>query len=178
MNRRSLIALTIVLTLVAAVGIFQAFRASYTEAVTENLLKSLIRMHRYRVTYTDVINGTNVGGDPSVKKVTLLTLSGGDQILSMVANITTGFAIPTAYNVSAESVRAERGGVEVSTGDLMLPPDLSDVKFENLLGNAIETLFFSESLATDVVITVRSGDGSSLNNLTAGQVDFYVTSVR
>lgn len=166
----TIIALAIVLLLV-----------NYADAITSSVIKSTNKAHRYRVTYTDVINGTNVtfpNSSASCKKVTLYTMGAQDQIISMVSNLTTSFrTTDTNANVLGMSIRPERNGVDVLGFDIAMPPDMYvDAPFlETRLGNSTGYLFFSESLTTDVVLTV-CGD-QSLATLTQGQIDFYILKV-
>jgi hypothetical protein len=154
------------------------YRPNSTEAITETRLKSNIATERVRVTYNDIKAGANVG-DSSRKKITLFTLAGGDQIVSIVTNTTAAFVVPGVENTATESVVAEIGGVQVSDGNVVLPPSLSEPNFENGKGSDSEFMFYSESTPTQIVMTVRSGDGvASLDNLTSGQIDFYVTVIK
>ncbi len=178
-NRRIFLFGLVAIALLGA-GVFgtRMYAEAVTPGVVKTNLKAAVRLTRYRMTFDDVKNGVNVGGNPSKKKVTLFVLAGADQILSMVSNVTTGFmATSTGYGVGAESVIAERNGVQVSVGNLMNPPNLSDPGFENNLANLQQYMFFDETESTDITVTVVSSDGTSLDTLTSGQVDFYVTKI-
>lgn len=154
---------------------------NYADAITSSVIKSTNKAHRYRVTYTDIQAGTNVvfPNNPAYcKKITLYTMGAQDQIISFVSNLTTSFRTAnTNANVYAVSIRPERSGVEVSGFDIALPPDLYATAplLETRLGNSTGYLFFSESLATDVVLTV-CGD-ENLATLTQGQIDFFILKV-
>ncbi len=157
---------------------------NYVNAITSSVIKSTVRADRYRVTFTDVINGTSIpfpgGGVGFCKKITLYTMGLQDQIVSFVSNLTTRFRVPNPNsNVYVNSIRPERAGVDLTGLDIAMPPQLNDVinipNLETRFGNAAQYSFFSEGLTTDVVLTV-CGD-ESLATLTQGQIDFYVLKV-
>ena len=155
---------------------------NYVDAITSSIVKSTNKAHRYRVTYTDVINGTSVigGGDAFCRKVVLYTMGAQDQIVSFVSNLTTRFNVPnTNSNVYVNSIRPEQAGVDLTGLDIAMPPQLNDVPviphLETRFGNAAQYSFFSENVATDVVLTVCSD--ADLTTLTKGQIDFYVLKV-
>ena len=165
---------------IAALSIFLAI--NYANAITTFLVKSTNKAHRYRVTFTDVIAGANVTFPNSAafcKKFTLYTMGSQDMIISFVSNITTRFRTPdTNANVYVESIRPERSGVDLTGVDIALPPQLNDRPapyLETRFGNSSGYSFFSESLTTDVVLTV-CGD-QNLATLTQGEVDFYILKV-
>ncbi len=153
-------------------------------AITTKNLKSSISSTRYRVTFNDVIAGTDIGvsmGLPqgSFKKVKLLTLPGANQILSAVTNVTVGFRLSNGGGAGIGAIRAENSaGEQVSSGDVWSPTDLGMPQFVNRLGNGNEFAFYDEINPTDIVLYITSNDGvSSLDDLTQGSVDFYIASM-
>jgi hypothetical protein len=154
------------------------YQQSHSNAVTNTRLKSNVVTERYRVTYQDIKAGADQGTSAR-KKITVFTLSGGDQILSIATKTSAAFVVPGVENTITESVVAEIGGNVVSDSNIMLPPSLSEPNFENTKGGSNEFLFFDETSPTDITMTVSSGDGvASLDSLTGGQIDFYVTKVQ
>jgi len=155
---------------------------NYADAVTTSVVKSTNKAHRYRVTFTDVLNGTNVtfpNNAAYCKKMTLYTMGSQDQIITFVSNITTRFRTPnTNAAVYVQSIRPEIGGVDVTGVDIAMPPDLNAGNtpyLETRYGNSSGYSFFSESVSTNVVLTV-CGD-EDLATLTQGQIDFYILKV-
>jgi|SRR3989344_2423376 len=165
--------------IIVLLSVFVAVK--YTDAITSSVVKSTNKAGRYRVTFTDIKNGTNVTFPDSAaycKKVKLYTMGASDQIITFVSNLTTSFRTPnTNANVYAQSIRPERNGVDVSGGfDIAMPPDLyADPFLETRYGNAGSYAFFDETLTTDVVLTV-CGD-EDLATLTQGQIDFYILKI-
>lgn len=146
---------------------------STVEAVTRTRLKSNLELIRLRVTFNDVIAGTDIGGNPSRKKVTVFTVNPGDQIVSLVSNVTTGFSAPGADSIEMRTIRAEINGNEVSNGDIIQPRMLNVPEFNNGKGEDREFMLWSGTESTSIVMTVEAVNGTSLNTLTAGQMDFY-----
>ena len=174
-----LLALVVVITAsTAAILLYKETREA--EALTRARLKGVVELARYRMTYTDIINAPIVDGDPSRRRVTLTTMSGGDQILSIVTKVTTPFLVPSNTFVFGEKLVAEQAGVQVSVGDLALPANFQQIGFYNGLGNSntVEFMFYSESLPTDIVVTIKAEDGSNLSTLTQGQADFYILQIQ
>lgn len=148
---------------------------SRAEAVTTTNLRSRIDLKRLRITYTDVINAPSLNENPAFKRVTLMTLAGGDQILSMVTNTPVAFTLPGVENTSIQSILPEIDGQVVSEHDVIAPPPVSQAEFRNEKGYDSEYLFFSETRPTNIVVTFASDGVTSLDGLSAGTIDFYVT---
>ena len=170
MNKKSFL-------LVIVVGLF--LLVTYEAyAITTRNLKTAVQSIRYRVPVADVRAATAVHPSGQRRELTLFSLPGGDQILSMVTNVKTAFVLPSGARVLIHSIRPKRGGVELSPCDVTYTADLSFVNFEHKVGSCGEFAFYDEDLATDIAVTFVSEDGSDLAGLTAGSVDFIVAKIQ
>lgn len=176
----SLIFLVVILISVFAV-------LNYIEAIGTAVVKSTTKATRYRVTYLDVQSGTSLTGSDvgfgqlsACKKFTLYTMGAQDQVVSFVTNVTTSFNLPSGAQVEIVAIRPSRAGALLSGGDIGLGgvltwPSGELPHLENGFGSLPGYAFFSESATTDVVIYICNTTGTeSLNNLTQGELDFYV----
>lgn len=146
------------------------------DAITNVLVSNRIEQRKIGMSYTDVIAGTNVLPDGSLKRVVLYTLPASNQILSIVTSVGVAFlpsGVPTA-RVYVENFIVEQNGSQVSTGDVTFPAELTYPHIENRPGNSLEQIFFSESSPVEVVMYIRADGGYDLNTLIQGSADFYV----
>ncbi len=166
-----LLVLAVVIALVG-LNLYQAY------AVTTRNLSTQVDGKRYRVSYTDIAAASTVEGDTSVRKLTLFTLAPGSQLVSFVTKVTTGFTLPSGAQIYLNGIKAEQSGVQVSLGNLAATTLLNSPTFQNGVGDSLQYGIFSEDVATDIVIYINDNDGTDLSGLTAGSVDFLVTTFR
>lgn len=169
--------------LIMAIGlavIVLGLRTYEVSAIAVKDLGATMKFKRYRMSYTELASGT-LQDNLVNRRVNILTLGPGDQIMSIVSNVTTPFTMPSGSQVYSEGIRAALSTADegssagdVSRGDLAFPPLLSvGALFENRLGNGFEYAFYDEALSTDIYMIARAGE-EDLAGLTAGSVDFYV----
>lgn len=184
-KRYSLILASILISIFAALH--------FTDAVVTSVMRSTTGSTRYRMSYTDIKDATDTtfGNFTSCKKLTLFTMASQNQILSLVSIVTTPFKLGAPDNndkIVGAAIRPERNGQPIKAGgDIGNPPDLTPdavPALENGVGSA-QYAFFSDSETTDIVFTFCNFGSpgtfpgtASLDNLTQGEIDFYIYSIQ
>lgn len=162
---------------------------SHVSAITETTTSRAVEMKRIRVTNTDLNNAatsTDPGGvcNDKAKRLVLYTVPAAGQVNSIVTKVRTAFAQTGLQQIGTIAVRAEQGGVQISTDDIGVPhTDLTDTAYlENRKPNVAEYAFYDEDSSWNVVGYFCGKDALNepviMNSLSTGTVDFYIMVTR
>ena len=137
------------------------------------------------MSFTEVKNASSTS-DPDgtcnglAKRVVIDTIQAGGQLLSITSHANDAFVATTSTNeIHIQAIRAEQGGVQLSSGDIGMPnSSMTDPSYiENRIPVSNNYNFYDENNTWDVVAYFCGFDGGghavTLSNLTAGSADFY-----
>lgn len=176
-------ALILILSVVVFAGI------QHVDAVTETTSSRAVEMKRIRMNASDISGAANVS-DPEgscngfAKRIVLDTIPAAGQITSIVTKVRNVFSGTGVSQIGVVAVRAEQGGVQLSSGDIAVPhTDLKDtVYIENRMPTVGEYAFYDEDASWQVVAYVCGrndlADPMNISVVTTGTADFYVMETR
>lgn len=186
MTTKSLLVPSLLLLNIGVIGLFGAL---HVQALTETTTARSTEMKRIRVSSTDVRNATNVTDPDGVcgglaKRIVLYSVPAAGQMSSLVTKVRAAFTGSGLSQIGVIAIRAEQGGVQLSTGDIGVPhTDLTDTSvIENRTPHAGEFAFYDEDASWDIVAYFcgrnDSSDPIDISGVSQGSVDFYMMVTR
>ena len=171
------------LVLIASVVIFSGIQT--VKAIQETTSSRAVEMKRIRLNAADVTGASNVADPGDVcggfaKRIVLDTIPAAGQVNSIVTKVRNAFAGSGISQIGVIAVRAEQGGVQLSSGDIAMPhTDLTDtVYLENRIPPLAEYAFYDENGSWQVAAYICARDVNAdpmrISTVATGTVDFYV----
>jgi hypothetical protein len=172
---------------IASVVVFAGIQA--VSAIQETTTSRAVEMRRIRMNAGDITGTSNVEDPGGVcnglaRRIVLDTIPAAGQVNSIVTKVRNSFAGSGISQIGVIAVRAEQGGVQLSSGDIAVPhTDLTDTTYvENRIPNVGEYAFYDEDASWQVVAYICARDVNadpvSMSTVTTGTADFYVMETR
>jgi flagellar basal body-associated protein FliL len=178
-NKKNLVIFEIVLAVLVLAGLAVLINwhrwFGYQSSVVETGQKA--RIVKIVKTYKDLREGEDLLPDHSQKKMTIAEIPPGTQILNVVTNVTEEFRLPKGEGVAASNLIVEKGGLQLSSGDIATLPSLQSIHFENRKGNTGEIGIYSLTDPVSLVLRVHSDANADLTKLNSGILEVYITEV-
>lgn len=177
MNKKTLIpivVLAVIIAFVAGAYFLDIIGTPKSVTVASPVKAQMIKVVR---TYRDVAQATKLTPDGSDRKLMIAEIPAGTEIQSIVTNIADPFVLPGNIPVYATSVRAERRGLEVSSGDLAAMPALDVTGISGGRGSANEFGLYSLDEPVSIMFRIQGGNATDLSTLRSGVIEFYITVV-
>ncbi|QQR60678.1 hypothetical protein IPH19_04720 [Candidatus Uhrbacteria bacterium] len=175
------------LILIFSVVVFAGIQ--HVNAVTETRTSRAVEMKRIRMNAADLSGASNVS-DPDgscsgfAKRVVLDTIPAAGQVTSIVTKVRNVFSGAGISQIGVVAVRAEQGGVQLSSGNIAVPhTDLKDTSYvENRMPTVGEYAFYDEDASWQVVAYICGrdvlADPMNISTVTTGTADFYIMETR